>query len=73
MTPDLLSDQDQALTEACPLPPDGCGSAVGELCTRLTVDGERVPLEHFPAHIPRLKRAGVVHAPWDSRDLRRGD
>ncbi len=73
MNRDLLSDQDQALTEACPLPPDGCGSAVSELCTRLTATGERVPLERFPAHIVRIKRAGVIHAPWDSRDLRRGD
>ena len=72
MSPDLLADQTQALTVACPQPPDGCGEPIGQPCTRPTIDGHRVPLVHFPAHIPRLKRAGVQHAPWDSRDLRRG-
>ena len=73
MTPDLLEDHQRALTVACPMPPGGCGEPAGQRCTRVNVDGDRVPLEHFPAHIPRLKAAGVIHAPWDARDLRRGD
>ena len=73
MNRDLLDDHHQALTVACPQPPDGCGEPIGRRCTRPTINGDRVPLEHFPAHIPRLKAAGVAHAPWDVRDLRRAE
>lgn len=73
MNRELLDDHRQALTVVCDPADGGCGSAPGEPCTRPTATGERVPLEHFPAHIPRLKAAGVAHAPIDSRDLRRAD
>lgn len=65
---DDQADQDQALTVPCPPPPRGCNQPAGALCVRAT-DGE--PLDRAPAHIARLKAAGVVHAPLDPRELAR--
>lgn len=62
-----LCDQDQALTVACDNdPPRGCGAPIGELCRNLAT-GQ--PLQHLPAHHSRLVKAGVVHAPLNSREL----
>lgn len=62
------ADQDQALTVPCAEP--RCNALIGERCVNVHT-GE--PLVKLPAHLSRLKAAGVVHAPLDSRDLRRGD
>lgn len=61
-------DRERALTKPCPPRPLGCGVGVGKPC--VTSTGE--PLHRFPAHVARLQDAGVVHAPLDSRELRRG-
>lgn len=58
-------DRDQALTVPCSY----CHVPAGELCVRLH---DRAPLANVAAHTPRLREAGVVHAPIDSRELRRG-
>jgi hypothetical protein len=69
MTPDLDDDRQRALTVPCSY----CHALAGQPCTRTDLAGETRPLGVFPAHLPRLKAAGVLHAPIDSRDLRRGD
>lgn len=62
------ADRELALTVACNAPrPLGCGAAVGEECTNLSTGG---PLTRLAAHDARIKAAGVMHAPIDSRDLR---
>jgi hypothetical protein len=68
MNAELLADQDQAVTTPCGEP--RCNALIGELCINIHTG---LPLKHQAAHLVRLKAAGVVHAPWDSRDLRRGD
>jgi hypothetical protein len=50
---DFLVERDLALTIAC----RHCGSKAGELCTTQAYNGERHPLEHFPAHQKRVARA----------------
>lgn len=67
MTPEMLADQDQALTVVCP--ESRCNALYGELCVNL---GTQAPLRHLAAHLSRLKAAGVFHAPLDSCDLQRG-
>lgn len=70
MNPDLRADRKRALTVPCGY----CHAEPGQVCTRPNVlTGEPKPLEVFAAHLPRLKAAGVVHAPIDSRDLRRAE
>lgn len=64
---ELVADAAQAATVPCPAPPLGCSAPVGDPCIRPR-DGK--PLVHLPAHTARLKAAGVVHAPLDSRYLR---
>ncbi|GAA0897846.1 hypothetical protein [Pseudonocardia zijingensis] len=61
------ADQDAALRVDCP-PADehGCGEIAGRLCRNLST-GE--PLRHLPAHLARLRAAGVRHAPLDPREL----
>lgn len=68
MNLDDRRDQEQALDVACPERPRGCGSPAGELCRNLAT-GQ--PLRHLPAHLSRLRAAGVQHAPLDSRELAR--
>lgn len=68
MNADLLADQDQAVTVPCPEP--RCSALIGEVCINVHT---KQPLRHLPAHDSRLKAAGVVHAPIDSRDLRRAE
>lgn len=68
MNLDDLADRDQAHTVPCPAPPTGCAQPAGSPCIR-HADGE--PLQHLPAHIARLRAAGVVHAPLDPRELAR--
>jgi hypothetical protein len=54
-------DQDAALRVDCPPAEDhGCGQPAGQLCRNLST-GE--PLQHLPAHLARLRAAGVRHAP----------
>lgn len=65
------ADREQALTVACPEQPVGCGALPGEPCTRPDGRGGRAELTVFAAHTGRLKAAGVLHAPLDSRELRR--
>lgn len=66
MNLDDQADRDRAEQVACPPRPLGCATPAGEPCRNLTT-GQ--PLEHQPAHSARLRAAGVVHAPLDSRDL----
>lgn len=68
MSPDMLADQDQAVTKPCREP--RCMALVGELCVNVHTGK---PLAKLAAHHVRLKDAGVVHAPIPSADLRRGD
>ena len=68
MNAEQLADQDQALTVPCKEP--RCNAQIGEGC--INVHTQR-PLKHLAGHLVRLKDAGVQHAPWDVRDLRRGD
>lgn len=63
MNLELAEDRRRALTVAC----RWCSAATGQLCTRRS-DGR--PLERLAAHEMRLRDAGVIHAPIDSRDLR---
>jgi hypothetical protein len=63
------TDRERSVVVGCPQPPEGCGEPIGAPCTRPDGRGGRVPLEHFAAHIPRLKAAGVAHEPVDPRDL----
>jgi hypothetical protein len=65
---EMLADQDQAVTAPCA--ELRCNAQIGELCINIHTGK---PLKHLPGHLVRLKAAGVIHAPWDSRDLRRGD
>lgn len=58
-------DREQALTVACPL--TACAAPAGEMC-RSFVTGR--PHQNLPAHDARLRAAGVVHAPLDTRELR---
>lgn len=55
------ADREQAETVVCPT----CYVEPGSTCVR-SDGGELV---HLPAHTPRLKAAGVLHAPLDSREL----
>jgi hypothetical protein len=59
------ADRDRALTVGCRY----CLAEVGEPCVRKGTSDE---LRNFAAHPSRLTDAGVVHAPLDSRELRRG-
>lgn len=59
------ADREQALTVACPY----CVAAEREPCVRKGTDE---PLVNVAAHTARLQAAGVMHAPLDSRELRRG-
>lgn len=59
------ADRDRALTVGCRY----CLAQVGEPCVRRGTDEV---LTNVAAHTPRLADAGVVHAPLDSRELRRG-
>ena len=68
MNPDLLDDRAVACRIPCPV--ERCNAQPGQPCTNLHTGK---PLEHLAAHLPRLKAAGVIHAPIDSRDLRRAD
>lgn len=67
MNYDLLDDRAAAARVACPV--NRCHAPAGEPCINVHTGK---PLEHLPAHDARLKAAGVLHAPLDSRDLRRG-
>lgn len=67
MNLDLANDRDRAQAVPCPPPPHGCAAPAGDPCVRIA-DG--TPLEHLPAHTARIKAAGIVHAPIDSRELR---
>lgn len=67
MNDELLADQDQAVTVPCP--EERCRALIGEVCVNVHTNQ---PLRHLPAHNARLNAAGVLHAPLDSRDLRRG-
>lgn len=62
---ELAEDAAHAARVRCPDRPLGCGQPAGDPCVR----GDGRPLEHLPAHPARLKAAGVVHAPIDSREL----
>lgn len=54
LTMDQLIDRAQAQTVAC----QHCGAKVGETCMRTDFHtGQRTPVENFPAHHSRLKRA----------------
>lgn len=68
MSPELLADQDQAVTVPCGQ--HRCNAQIGELCLNIHTGK---PLKHLAGHLVRLRDAGVQHAPWDVRDLRRGD
>lgn len=59
------ADREQAMTVPC----TWCGAVAGVECQN-RVTG--LPVEFIPAHVDRMKAAGVVHAPLDSRELRRG-
>ena len=72
MNLEIQADREQALTVPCPPPPLGCAAVEGSVCTRPDGLGGRTELERFAAHDARLKAAGVLHAPLDSRELRRG-
>jgi hypothetical protein len=63
MNLDDQADQDAALRVDCPPREEhGCGERAGQLCRNLTT-GEH--LRHLPAHIARLRAAGVQHTPLD--------
>lgn len=66
MNRDDQADRDRAETVPCPDRPLGCGMPAGTVCRNLHTG---LPLERIPAHAARLRAAGVVHAPLDSRDL----
>ena len=68
MNRDLLDDRAAANRVHCPV--ERCNAQPGDPCRNVHT-GQ--PLEHLPAHHARLKAAGVFHAPWDVRDLRRAD
>lgn len=68
MNAEQLADQDQAVTVPCREP--RCNAQIGELCINVH-NGQ--PLRHQAGHLVRLKDAGVSHAPWDPRDLRRAN
>lgn len=61
------ADRDAALTVPCPLPPLGCAQPAGARCV-VAATGEL--LERAPAHVARLRDAGVVHAPLLTREIR---
>jgi hypothetical protein len=63
---DLLDDRAAACRVPCPV--ERCNAQAGDPCRNVHTG---LPLEHLPAHDVRLKAAGVIHAPVDSRDLRR--
>jgi hypothetical protein len=64
---ELAADRELALTVAClAAAPRGCGAPIGEPCRNLST-GQ--PVEHIAAHDARLRAAGVLHAPLDSREL----
>jgi hypothetical protein len=65
---ETIADHHQALTVPCGEP--RCNALIGEACVNIHT-GQ--PLLKLAAHRVRLKAAGVTHAPWDVRDLRRGD
>lgn len=50
---DFLVERDLALTIGCRY----CGVKAGELCIAPAYNGDRHPLEHFPAHATRTARA----------------
>lgn len=50
---DELITRDESLAVIC----THCGAKAGEVCTAKDRYGVRHPLEHFPAHIARSKRA----------------
>lgn len=66
MNHDLLDDRAAASQVPCTMP--RCNAQPGDPCINVHTGK---PLAHLPAHDARLKAAGVLHAPWDSRDLRR--
>ena len=72
MNPDLLDDRAAANRVPCTEP--RCNAQAGDPCVNVHTG---LPLEHQPAHLVRVKAglaaAGIVHAPIDSRDLRRSD
>lgn len=68
MNAETVADHYQALTVPCG--ESRCNALVGEACINVHT-GE--PLLKLAAHLSRIRAAGIVHAPWDSRDLRRGD
>lgn len=59
------ADRDASLAVPCAY----CHAEAGAVCVRL---GTTVELVNAPAHTPRLRDAGVIHAPIDSRELRSG-
>ena len=63
MNDEMLADQDFAITVRCPDKPLGCGSPIGELCTRDDGVGGRAALRHFAAHTARLKAASEIRQP----------
>lgn len=63
MNLETAADRERALSVACP----HCRAEQGQVCVR--PDGEE--LQRAAAHTSRITAAGVVHAPIDSRDLRR--
>lgn len=63
MTPELEADRAASLHVPCP----SCAQPAGQICVRAV---DRKPLERAAAHTSRLKKASVIHAPLDSRDLR---
>ncbi len=57
LTMDQLIDRAKAQTVAC----QHCGAKVGEPCVRTDYrTSERTPVENFPAHHSRLKRADRI-------------
>ena len=50
--------RDEALQHPCALPPLGCGAEVGQPCS--VIGHPDVPLRRQPAHLPRMRRAGLA-------------
>lgn len=59
-----------AAAAAVPCPEHRCAAPIGEPCRNLH---NGAPLRHQPAHLARLRAAGVQLLPTDPRDRLRGD
>lgn len=50
--------QEEAQRHPCALPPLGCAAPAGQPCT--VIGHPDIPLRHQPAHLPRMRAAGLT-------------